>query len=223
MREMTNVLFRGFCLAAVLTAGSCTGSGDDKMTLDDPRDNHPIMVEPLTQSLHVSASAGGIAPAEMGRFYAFVSNYQAHGNGKIVISAPDGAEANDEVAWIADRINAMGVSRDQILVANHDVTPGDDRVELNYVTYQANTAPCGDWSEDLAYTLDNKTAANFGCSVQHNVAAMVSDPRDLMSPRPMDGSDANRRATVLTNYEKGAPTGAAMTADQKSAISEVGK
>ena len=32
----------------------------------------------------------GIAPADAARFDAFVSDYQAHGNGTIVISAPAG-------------------------------------------------------------------------------------------------------------------------------------
>lgn len=223
MREMTSILIRGLCLAAVLTAGSCTAPGGDKMTFDDPIANHPILVQPSSQSLKVSASPAGIASADMARFYTFVGDYEAHGNGKIIISAPAGAEANAEVAWIADRINTMGVSRDQILVATHDAPPNDYRVELNYVSYQANTAPCGDWSEDLAFTMENKTAANLGCAVQHNVAAMVSDPRDLLGPHPMGGADANRRATVITNYEKGAPTAATKTADQSSAISDVGR
>lgn len=223
MREMTGILFRGLCFAAVLAAGSCAGPSDDKMVFDDPVANHPISVQPSSQSLEVTASAGGIASADMGRFEAFVSDYQAHGNGKIVISVPSGADAAAEVAWIADRINAMGVSREQILVANHDGTPGSDRVELNFVTYHASTGACGDWSENLDYTLDNKTAANLGCATQHNLAAMVSDPRDLLGPRPMDGSDATRRATVITNYEKGATTAAAKTSEQSAAISDVGK
>lgn len=223
MREMTNILFRSFCLAAVLAAGSCTARSDDKMVFDDPVANHPISVQPSSQSLEVTVSAGGIASADMDRFYAFVSDYQAHGNGRIVISAPNGAQAAAEVAWIADRINAMGVNREQILVANHDAAPGDDKVELNFVTYHASTAGCGDWSENLDYTIDNKTAANLGCANQHNLAAMVSDPRDLLGPRPMDGSDATRRATVITNYEKGSSTSASKTGDQSAAISDIGK
>ncbi len=224
MREMTSILLRGLCLAAVLIAGSCSSpSGDEKMTFDDPTANHPILVQPSSQSLKVNVSPAGIAPADTAHLDAFVSGYQAHGNGKIVISAPAGPLANVEVTWIADRINAMGVSRDQILVASRDAAPGDGQVELNYVSYQANTAPCGDWSEDLSYTMDNKTASNLGCAVQHNIAAMVADPRDLMGPRPMGGADADRRATVITNYEKGAPTAATKTADQSSAISDVGR
>jgi pilus assembly protein CpaD len=224
MREMTSILLRGLCLAAVLTAGSCSSpSGDEKTVFDDPTANHPILVQPSSQSLKVNVSPAGIAPADTAHLDAFVSGYQAHGNGKIVISAPAGPLANVEVTWIADRINAMGVSRDQILVANRDAAPGDGQVELNYVSYQANTAPCGDWSEDLAYTIDNKTASNLGCAVQHNIAAMVADPRDLMGPRPMGGADADRRATVITNYEKGSPTAATKTADQSSVISDVGR
>jgi pilus assembly protein CpaD len=224
MREMTSILLRGLCLAAVLTAGSCSSpSGDEKTIFDDPSANHAILVQPSSQSLKVNVSPAGIAPADTAHFDAFVNGYQAHGNGKIVISAPAGPLANVEVTWIADRINAMGVSRDQILVASRDAAPGDGQVELNYVSYQANTAPCGDWSEDLAYTIDNKTASNLGCAVQHNIAAMVADPRDLMGPRPMGGADADRRATVITNYEKGSPTAATKTADQSSVISDVGR
>jgi pilus assembly protein CpaD len=224
MREMTSILLRGFCLAAVITAGSCSARSDgDKMIFDDPVANHPILVQPSSQSLKVNVSPAGVAPADAARLDAFVDGYQTHGNGKIVISAPSGALANAEMAALADHINAMGVSRDQILMASRDTAPGDAQVELNYVSYQASTAQCGDWSEDLAFTLDNKTAANLGCAVQHNIAAQVADPRDLMGPRAMGGADADRRATVITNYEKGAPTAATKTADQSSAISDVGR
>lgn len=222
MRQMTNFM-RGLCLAGVLVAGSCSAPSGGKMVFDDPVANHPIQVEPSSQSLRVNVSPAGIAPADVAHFDAFVSDYQVHGNGKIVISAPSGALANAEVAVIADRINAMGVSRDRILVADRDAASGDSRIELNYVSYQASTASCGDWSEDLSYTIQNKTAANLGCAVQHNVAAMVADPRDLLGPRPMDGADADRRATVITNYEKGIPTAATKTPDQSTAISDVGK
>src|ERR1700679_2708080 len=114
MREMTSILLRGLCLAAVLTAGSCSSpSGDEKTVFDDPVANHPILVQPSSQSLEVNVSPAGIAPADTERFEAFVAGYQAHGNGKILISAPNGSP-NGAAALLADRINAMGVSRDKI-------------------------------------------------------------------------------------------------------------
>jgi pilus assembly protein CpaD len=58
--------------------------------------------------------------------------------------------------------------------------------------------------------------------VQHNIAAMVSDPRDLVAPRPMTAADSLRRATVTSNYEKGTPTAAQQTQQQSGAVSDIG-
>jgi pilus assembly protein CpaD len=222
MALISTNLVRGLSLAAVLTAGSCTAPSGGTM-FDDPMANHPIQVAPSYQSLKINASPSGVDPEDMPRFLAFVGEYESHGNGAIGINVPSGAQANAEIAWIADRINAMGVGRGQILVAKHDVQGTDYRVELNYVSYQAATKPCGDWSEDLALTIQNKSAANFGCAVQQNVAAQVADPRDLLGPHPLDGADAARRAAVVTNYEQGKITEAAKSPDQVSAISDVGR
>ena len=72
------------------------------------------------------------------------------------------------------------------------------------------------------------TTPNFGCSVQHNIAAMVADPRDLLGPRA-HGCRPMRRAapTVMDHYEKGEVTQADKhTADkateQSGAASDVG-
>ncbi len=80
----------------------------------------------------------------------------------------------------------------------------DTRVDVSYIAYTAHADSCGkDWSEDLAFTADNLTPANFGCSVQHNIAAMVADPRDLLGPAGTGPVDTVRRATVMDHYEKG--------------------
>ncbi|MGH6828876.1 MAG: CpaD family pilus assembly protein [Rhizomicrobium sp.] len=220
MRETKHILLP--CLISMLMAASCAPPSNGPI-FDDPAANHPIAVEPSYQALKIDASAKGIAPSDMSRLEAFVRDYEAHGDGKIAVNVPAGAEADGEAAVIAGRIGEMGVSRDRILIASHDAQPGDDRAELNYVSYRASTGPCGDWSENLAYTMDNRTAANLGCAVQHNVAAEVADPRDLLEPRPASGADANRGDAVITNYEQGKPTSAIKTPDQSGAISDVGR
>ena len=222
MRQTVPNFFRGFCLASVLLAGSCsTEFNKDPDNFDDPVANHPITVEPSYQSLKLSYSGGGLDAATQEHLDAFVTDYRTHGNGKISISVPGGPGMQQAVTQLADRINEMGVSRDRILVASHDPSAGT-QVEVNYISYQAKTAPCGDWSEDLSSTADNTTAANLGCANQHNIAAMVADPRDLLGPRPMDGADAVRRQTIIGNYETGKVSAADKTQDQKAAISDVG-
>ncbi|HWY60694.1 MAG TPA: CpaD family pilus assembly protein [Rhizomicrobium sp.] len=203
-----NSFFRGLSLAAVLLAGSCAAPGNNAGMLEDGAVNHPISVEPAYQSLKLSYAPAdtGISSADQARFANFVSDYEAHGNGSIAVSAPSGVNSQVMISFFAQRINDLGVSKDRILVATHDAPANDQRVEINYVSYQAHTTSCGDWSEDLAVTYDNQTAKNFGCAVQQNIAAQIADPRDLMGPRRMDASDATRRATVLDHYEKGEVT-----------------
>ena len=58
--------------------------------------------------------------------------------------------------------------------------------------------------------------------MQQNIAAMVADPRDLVSPKPLDPNDAQRRLTVLEKYRKGETTVTNKAAEQSGAISQVG-
>jgi len=89
-------------------------------------------------------------------------------------------------------------------VGTHPATDGDRRVEIGFVGYVAHTEPCGDWSENVADTETNLPMPNFGCATQHNLAAMIADPRDLDESRRLDDMpDATRRATVIGHYEKG--------------------
>ena len=224
MRELTQNLFRGFCLAAVLVAGSCTTNfHKDADNFDDPIANHPITVEPSYQSIKVSYSGGALAPTDAPKLEAFLNDYRQHGNGKIAISVPAGANMQQTVVALGNQINEMGISRDRILVATRDAGTGGSQVEINYISYQARTSDCGDWSEDLFYTAENRTASNFGCANQHNMAMMVADPRDLMEPRPMDGANAARRQAVMGNYQAGKVTGADKSAEQKTSVSDVGR
>jgi pilus assembly protein CpaD len=224
MTESMTYLVRGLSLAALLLAGSCAIPPDQAggMSLDGAV-NNPIQVQPASQALklYYSPADRGLTATDAPRFAAFVQDYIARGNGSIIVSAPSGAAANEQIAFFADHINEMGVSRDHIIVSTHDAPPNDMRVELNYVTYTASATPCGNWDEDLAQTYDNSTPKNFGCAEQQNIAAMVSDPRDLLGPRPMDDSNGPRRQTVITKYEAGQTTAADKSPDQSGAVSNV--
>jgi pilus assembly protein CpaD len=231
MTESMTYLVRGLSLAALLLAGSCALPPDQAGgTSLDGAANNPIQVQPAYQALklYYSPADRGLTAADAPRFAAFVENYLARGNGSIIVSAPSGAAANEQIAFFAGRINEMGVSRDHIIVSTHDAPSNDMRVELNYVTYTASPTPCGIWDEDLSQTYDNSTPRNFGCAVQQNIAAVVSDPRDLLGPRPMDDSDGRRRDAVMGNYEQGKITSADkrkgdLGNEQSGTSSQVGK
>ncbi len=208
MTTTKTFLIRGAAIAALMMAASCVApTNDANGIMPDGAANHPITVEPAYRSLKVGFS-GALGRDDAARLDAFVADYRDHGNGSISVSAPATLGARNAISFFADHINAMGIPRDHILVATHDTPDGDARVEINYIAYQAHTEKCGDWSENLDFTLGNSTPKNFGCAVQQNIAAQIADPRDLMGPRGMGESDAARRITVMGKYEQGQITAA---------------
>jgi pilus assembly protein CpaD len=226
MMPNTKEFLRTASLLAALAAGSCaTPYNTSDGPMEDPVVNHPIQVEPSYRSLKLSFSApnAGLMPDDSQHFDDFVADFIQHGNGSISVTVPSGRDASATIAYFGERMATAGVPRDRILVGTRDVAGGDMRVELGYISYQASTAPCGDWSASVTYTASNHPTANFGCAVQHNIAAQVADPRDLMAPQPLGSGDAARRAVVYDNYKNGKPTGATKTDEQSGAVSDIAK
>jgi len=208
-------------LAAVLLAGSCASPSNDGSVSNDPEINHPISVMPEMRTMRVSFAGDGLSNEEATKFDQFVASYQTRGNGSISISAPSGPGAPEAIRYFGERLANLGVPRSRILVGTHDVTGGDSRIEVGYVAYVAHADPCGDWSKDASETASNLPSPNFGCATQHNLAAMVADPRDLLGPRTIGSSDATRRTTVVGKYEKGETTAATKSQDQTANISQI--
>jgi pilus assembly protein CpaD len=215
----TKNIIRFGSVAALLLAGSCAApSNDGDGLMADPMANHPITVEPGYRSIKLpfSATDQGLMPDDAAHFGVFVGEFLNSGNGAISITAPSGGGANAAIGYFGERLASMGVPRDRILVGTRP-DAGDGRVEIGYMAYTAHVEACGqNWSKDWADTADNQPPPSFGCATQHNLAAMVADPRDLIEPRQMDASDATRRSTVTGKYEKGDVTQADKHSADKS-------
>ncbi len=62
---------------------------------------------------------------------------------------------------------------------------------------------CPDWSKDNGTDYSNGYEANFGCSTQMNLAAMVVNPNDLNKGRTMDAADAHQGVRAIQRYRSG--------------------
>ncbi len=217
-------VMQALSIAAVLLAGSCAAPTNDGTVFADGLRNHPITVEPHYETVRVAfADASTGLTAEDGTKLAqFVEDYMSRGDGAISVSAPKGPDSSAALSYFGEHLAHMGVPRPRILVGTHDVSDGDTRVEIGYIVYSAKTDPCGNWSENAADMAQNIPLPDFGCSNQHNLAAMVSDPRDLMAPRGMTPGDATRRETVINTYEKAQATASQKSQDQSANLSNVG-
>jgi pilus assembly protein CpaD len=179
---------------------------------------YPIAVQPRMMSLDILYNGQPeLDQNQTGQLARFAEDYLSHGSGSIGVAGPTGAAADLAVQTLLE----IGVARTQIMVGSSTGPNPLNDIRVTYIRYVAEAPPCGDWSVTLTYTANNILPPNFGCATQHNIAAMVADPRDLVTPDRSGQADAERRLTVLQKYRAGQPTPGAKTAD--GAVSAIGQ
>ncbi|MEM8986552.1 MAG: CpaD family pilus assembly protein [Pseudomonadota bacterium] len=188
------------------------------------QERHPISVDAQTMTMEITAEPGAFAlsAVDKARVRAFAGVYQEKGHGPLTLTFPSGSQnVKISVAYAAEvrqTLRDAGIPWSLIEGASYRA-PGDSdqsTMFLSFTRYVASTAPCGDWSGDLAKSPRNTPWANFGCATQQNFAAMIADPRDLVEPTPTTPADAQRRAVVLEKYGAGEVTSSEF--DEQSSI-----
>lgn len=213
--------FVGIAASACTSPPLTNGPGQ----LADVQTAYPITVEPQVATLVVRVDDGlqALGRGEDQRVRAFVDQWKARGQGMLNAASPTGtpnqAAATAALGQIKKLLAAHGVEKGSVQYTSYRPAEGDNQapITLSFVTYVATAVECGgDWSENLAFTPRNLPWPEFGCSTQHNFAAIVADPRDLIEPRSSDPADALRRGTVMEKYRAGMPT---RTSDDSDASS----
>jgi pilus assembly protein CpaD len=199
MKRSTRIIRACVVTASIVVAAACAAGPNGPEQAFDPNQRFPITVQPRMMTLRLPYNGQMALDQNMtGQLARFAEDYLEHGSGTIAVTAATRFPAAPNL--VADRLLALGVGRNQIMVGNSD-------------------AP--DLNDDIKITARNDAPRNFGCATQHNVAAMVADPRDLLTPETGGQSDAQRRLTVLDKYRKGESTATVKTDDQKALISNV--
>ena len=214
---------RSVAAAVGLAALALAGCNHDEQqsqvagwSLVDPSQRHPIMVsqQPSNLDINVARGSQGLSASQRAEVIEFTSRFRAGdaGNSRLVISTPSGS-ANEVAAMSAvDDIRQLlldgGFSESSIAIeAYHDEHGGHSPVRVSYMRYVAEGPECGhDWSENIISDNKNVGHPNYGCTNQHNVAAMISNPADLLGPRTMSPRDASRRDDTYGKYIKGETT-----------------
>ena len=209
-------IFRGCVALTALLAAACAYPVNGPESALPYEKRFPITVEPRMQTLRVGVDSGGLDPSSMNDLQKFARDYLSNGSGLIRVSGP--RRLPQAANTVADQMADFGVPRNRIVTGTDDVASPADEVRVSYVGYVASAEPCGDWSSNLGYTASNAPSPNLGCATQHNLAAMVADPRDLVTPKPLGPQDAQRRLTILDKYRKGDSTVATKAAEQSGAV-----
>lgn len=193
-------------------------------TLVDASERHPILVsqQPTTHIVKVPPGANGLSGGQRAQLLDFADHYRATDNGasRLVIQAPSGGANEVSSMYAVSQIRALltdqGFAENMISVEAYDANgTRQPPIRVSYLRFVAEPPPCGNWSTNLADEPMNLPHPDLGCANQHNLAAMVANPADLLGPRSETARDSMRRDQVFTKYINGQPTGARKSADER--------
>ncbi|MCM2291765.1 CpaD family pilus assembly lipoprotein [Allorhizobium sp. BGMRC 0089] len=225
------LLLRAGCGLVALTLLSACGARDDGTTgslPDDYRTRHPIVVTNVQHAIElpVAPGSGHLTQGMSDMVTGFSQNYRNASSGYVDIMVPSGSPNATAAVMVAKRVKSLLVSKGipavRIVTQTYPAAPSGDAapIRLSYMATTATVAPCGQWPEDLSDNISqNRNWENFGCASQANLAAQIASPTDLIAPRGMSPIDAERRATVITNFESGTDTSTTSSSSSSSSSS----
>lgn len=190
--------------AATLLAGCSTelASFDDTYVPASTEENFPINVVERPVKLTVKATAGGIHPDEVNDVIRFGQKAAATASTPVSVGYPSRSKAARQAAnQAAGILVRQGIARQSIIIT--PVGGAGHAVTLSFAAKVAETKPCGDWSENLRSNQFNESGTAFGCAVQQNIAAMVTNPEDFETPRPQTPTRSVTQNPALDRYNNG--------------------
>ncbi|MCH8522681.1 CpaD family pilus assembly protein [Glycocaulis sp.] len=206
-----------FLLGALLLVSACA-TGPAEL----PRAS--AQAETVRVEMPVDPRDNGLNWSQLELIEALAGEYKARGHGPFVISYPQNAgNADAAIGAIADVRTALyghGLSWRQISGGAYEAS-GHVQAPLifTFTRYTALAPHCdGRWT-DVRNTGAGRGWAGFGCATEQNLAAMVSDPRDLVTPRTFDDPDTERRQTVIDRWRRGEVTSSQRSAEESGTVS----
>ncbi|MEP4053143.1 MAG: CpaD family pilus assembly lipoprotein [Litorimonas sp.] len=149
----------------------------------------------------------------------FLDGYARSGDGALYINRPATAMAGlgtqQAEAVIRGLMAQGGMNPQAVQTGQYASRPGAPApVIVSYRTLRAIPQDCREMGS-LTNTYSNQPHGNFGCFQAANLAAMISDPRQLLEPYAPGQPNAQRRQAIYDKYIQGEPTAAQVSPDQQ--------
>ena len=216
-------LLIGALVAGAGLAGCATHNPIDQDSLRTPTEQYVAKAEQHPETIQLAAHEGEPSQAQRDALWSLVSTWKESGAGEIQVEMPPRPVADAAAAKFESILREYGVRRDQY---SERIVADDGRAPVVRVSYQRFSAViphCGDRYSDFTATASGAPEMNFGCAVTANIAAMVANPADLATHRPIDPPDAGRRQVVLDKYRSGEKTSSAKDDQADGSASTVSK
>jgi pilus assembly protein CpaD len=190
-------------LVAAITLTACDYSPGDLEDTYVPAthyERYPIRVDKQSIRVTVSSKQGRVTPAQAAELAN--AGRRAQGlasNGTVSVRRPSGGGKSAKVAAeVRSILLQQGVPANRIVDTTYSGSSSSP-VEVSFVTTVAVTEECGSWN-NLAAQGNNESYDNFGCAHQHNIAAMVANPQDLVVMQPSTPPLAGKLSIAVDDY-----------------------
>ena len=217
-------------IAAIAACAAACASTPPKDPSASPRagltttEQFTAKVTKTPDQILLAPHADGLSAAQIAALTDLVDRWRNAGAGSLLIQAPShgGGSAFRTATAVQLQFESLGVPENSIRLegytgADHPGAP----IVVAFDRYEAKALACGrDW-QSFTRSASNDPNSNFGCAVTANMAALVANPADLVTPRASDPADAQRREAVITKYRAGAITSTAHDDQADAAISDV--
>ena len=184
---------------------------------------HPINVAESIERLELYTRPNGLELSARDKLAVaqFLDGYARSGDGALYINRPAnavfGLGTQQAEATIRGLMAQGGLNPNSIQTGQYASRAGTPApVVISYRTLRAIPADCRELGS-LTDTFSNQTHENFGCWQSANLAAMVTDPRQLLEPYALGQPNAQRRQVIYDQYIQGE-----ITAAQINPVQEVG-
>jgi pilus assembly protein CpaD len=194
-------------ILVLLSVAEVTGCAAPKPMETGPTSEapNPIRVSQtkLTHTIHFPAGSSAPNAGETRDLNEFLATSSVSSGDVIVIERPDlktGSALDDKRASrLETALARQGLK--PVFAQTPDVAVGE--MTLVVERYEATAPNCPNWSKAPGNDFDNTMHSDFGCSTASNLAAMIADPKDLISGKPMGPVVGEPAIAAVERYRSG--------------------
>ncbi|MFZ0695345.1 MAG: CpaD family pilus assembly lipoprotein [Alphaproteobacteria bacterium] len=171
---------------------------------ESPKENKVLFLRE-THDVRFDPGKDKLSAAELKGLDAFLAREEANPNDDITIAvarAPDGngsALSARRQAAVAAYLGGLHLKA----IPDGETSTPADQVTVVIGRYVVTPPQCPDWSKPSDDDPSNTPSSNLGCATETNLGLMIADPRDLVSGKPLAGSDAEYTTNAIQRYRQG--------------------
>lgn len=194
-----------FVLAAGLAVSGCASMSGDMDAPLTPLSRYALQVEPGLDRIALAVHDQGLSANQHAALRDLAVRYGTSGAGSVRIESPAGDDpvAVEQAYAVRAFLETAGVPGDRIQMAAYFAPDPRAPVLAGFETIRASVPDCASEARNMGPRVSNQSSGGFGCAITANMAAQISDPRDILGARPMTPADSGRAAVVFDNYRRG--------------------